>query len=251
MKRISLLLLLFLLPTKVEAGSYADSLFLEANQLYGSQYYSESVSLYDQLINRGYSHTNLYYNLGNAYYQLGELGNAIWAYEKGLELRPQDDDLQFNLKVANARIVDRVRIPEPFFLIKWYGAVKQVFSPSQWLYSISLLLLASATFSAVGRGRENRFSRMFLHVSSGGLMVSIALSLLFADIYFDLSDRESGVVVVREGRVYAAPSQSSNLLFMVHEGTKADVSSRQYPWVEIELIDGKKGWLSADQLRLL
>ena len=127
MKRISLLLLLFLLPTKVEAGSYADSLFLEANQLYGSQYYSESVSLYNQLINRGYSHTNLYYNLGNAYYQLGELGNAIWAYEKGLELRPQDDDLQFNLKVANARIVDRVRIPEPFFLIKWYGAVNQVF----------------------------------------------------------------------------------------------------------------------------
>ena len=82
-------------------------------------------------------------------------------------------------------------------------------------------------------------------------MVAIAFSLLFADIYFDLSDRESGVVVVREGRVYAAPSQSSNLLFMVHEGTTADVSSRQYPWVEIELIDGKKGWLSADQLRLL
>ncbi|MBH31912.1 MAG: hypothetical protein CMG71_08010 [Candidatus Marinimicrobia bacterium] len=251
MKRFSLLLLLFLFSTKVEAGTYADSLFLEANQLYSNQYYGEAVSLYDQLINRGYSHTNLYYNLGNAYYQLGELGNAIWAYEKGLELRPQDDDLQFNLKVANARIVDRVRIPEPFFLIKWYGALKRIFSPSQWLFSISLLLLASATFSAVGRGWKNRFSRMFQLVSSGGLTVVITFSLLFADIYFDLSDRESGVVVVREGRVYAAPSQSSNLLFMIHEGTKADVSSRQYPWVEIELIDGNKGWLSADQLRLL
>ncbi len=251
MKKISLFLFLLWFSTNVQALSHADSLFLEANQLYSNQYYSEAVSLYDQLINRGYSHTNLYYNFGNAYYQLGELGNAIWAYEKGLELRPQDDDLQFNLKVANARIVDRVRIPEPFFLIKWYGALKQIFSPSQWLYSISVLLLSSATFSAVGRGWKNQFSRMFQLVSSGGLIVAIALSLLFTDIYFDLSDQEIGVVVAREGRVYAAPSQSSNLLFLVHEGTKADVSSRQYPWVEIELIDGKKGWLSADQLRLL
>ena len=251
MRKINLLALLFLFAAKMEASNYADSLFLQANQLYGNQYYGESVSLYDQLINRGYSHTNLYYNLGNAYYQLGELGNAIWAYEKGLELRPQDDDLQFNLKVANARIVDRVRVPEPFFLIKWYGALKQALSPSQWLYSVSLSLLAAATLSAVGRGWRNRFSRLLVTLSSGVLTAAVALSLLFADIYFDLSDRESGVVVVKEGRVYAAPSQSSSLLFVVHEGTKAAVSSRQYPWVEIQLIDGKKGWLSADQLRLL
>lgn len=251
MRRLSLRSVFLLLATVAQASSYADSLFLEANQLYGKQYYSEAVSLYDQLTSRGYSHTNLYYNLGNAYYQFGELGNAIWAYEKGLELRPKDDDLQFNLSVANARIVDRVRMPEPFFLLKWYGAFKQALSPSQWLYSISLLILCAATSSALSRAWVNRFSRQFLNISSGALIAVIAFSLLFADIYFDLSDRESGVVVVKEGRVYAAPSKSSNLLFMVHEGTKAEVSSRQYPWVEIQLIDGKKGWLSADQLRLL
>ena len=79
----------------------------------------------------------------------------------------------------------------------------------------------------------------------------ILFSAVFADIYFDISDTEAGVVIALEGRVYAAPFKRSNRLFVIHEGTKAEISSRQYPWIEIELIDGKKGWLDSNLLRPL
>ena len=251
MKTVVRLICLLTFTTVIRASSYADSLFMEANSFYSNQYYSEAADLYNQLINQGYGHTNLYYNLGNAYYQLGDLGNAIWAYEKGLELNPRDSDLKFNLSVANARIVDRVRVPEPFFLLKWYGALKQSFSASQWLMTISSVLLGAARLSAFARFLKNRLSQILMTASSAGLVMVILFSAVFADIYFDISDIETGVVVAQEGRVYTAPSKSSNLLFVIHEGTKAEISSRQYPWIEIELIDGKKGWLDSNSLRPL
>ena len=102
MSRTSLILIVILLLC-TSAGaqrSYPDSLFSDANQMYEQNSYTEAVNLYNQVLNQGFSHTNLYYNLGNAYYQIGSLGDAIWAYEKGLKFNPRDGDLRFNLSVA-------------------------------------------------------------------------------------------------------------------------------------------------------
>ena len=40
-----------------------------------------------------------YFNLGNAYFRLGELGKAIRFYEKARVLIPRDEDLNFNLSL--------------------------------------------------------------------------------------------------------------------------------------------------------
>ncbi|MFL3050750.1 MAG: SH3 domain-containing protein [Candidatus Neomarinimicrobiota bacterium] len=250
MNRLSIIFLLFI-SLQANYASHADSLFVEANKRYSMQDYVNALGVYEQLISQGYEHSNLYYNLGNTYYQLAELGNAIWAYEKGLFLRPSDDDLVYNLSIANARIVDRIIIPEPFFFVKLYSSFKQIFSPNQWLYVISCLILLTSIFSTIGRIWKNRTTHLITNFSSFIIALGFISFFIFVDVYYDLSNDESGVVTVKEGRVYSAPSKSSNLLFVVHEGTKAKISSRQNPWVEIQLIDGKKGWLSLKNMRLL
>lgn len=42
----------------------------------------------------------LYYNIANCYYQLGELGMAIWYYHKALRLLPRDGKINDNLSQA-------------------------------------------------------------------------------------------------------------------------------------------------------
>ena len=245
------ILFLILINIQVSYANYADSLFLDGNKHYSIQDYNGALDMYEKLLGQGYEHSDLYYNLGNAYYQLGELGNAIWAYEKGLILNPRDDDLNYNLSVANARIVDRIIIPEPFFFIKLYSSFKQIFSPNQWLYVISCLILLTSISSTIGRIWKNRITYLIANFSSFIILLGIISLFIFVDVYYNLSNNESGVIIAKEGRVYSAPSHSSNLLFVVHEGTKADISNRQNPWVEIQLIDGKKGWLSVKHMRLL
>ena len=245
------ILFLILINIQVSYANYADSLFLDGNKHYSIQDYNGALDVYEKLLSQGYEHSDLYYNLGNAYYQLGELGNAIWAYEKGLILNPRDDDLNYNLSVANARILDRIIIPEPFFVIKLYSSFRQIFSPTQWLYLVSFLMLLSSIFSTTRKIWVNHITRLMMSFSLIIFIFGLISLFIFVDVNYNLSKNESGVIIAKEGKVYSAPSKSSNLLFVVHEGTKAKISNRENPWAEIQLIDGKKGWLSLKHLRLL
>ena len=128
---------------------------------------------------------------------------------------------------------------------------KHYFLPNQWLYVISCLILLTSISSTIGRIWKNRITYLIANFSSFIILLGIISLFIFVDVYYNLSNNESGVIIAKEGRVYSAPSHSSNLLFVVHEGTKADISNRQNPWVEIQLIDGKKGWLSVKHMSCL
>ena len=250
MKRLQeAILVLILLPLALPAQrEYLDSLFVQANRLYEHQRYAEAANTYNEILSQGYEHPSLYYNAGNAYFKLGRLGEAIWSYEKGLRLRPGDDDLKFNLKIANARIVDRVEAPEPLFLLKGYRALKRGFSPAQWLQMISLFFSVSGIVHFTSRFSPPLLGRMLRRILALGIGMTVISALLFVDLYFEISENEEAVVITTEGRVYSAPADISELLFRVHEGTKVTITGSQYPWTEIELIDGNKGWIRSDRL---
>ena len=42
---------------------------------------------------------------------------------------------------------------------------------------------------------------------------------------------------------------SKNTIFKIHEGTKVIISEKQQEWYQIELYDGKKGWVLGSQIR--
>ncbi|MFQ6616364.1 MAG: tetratricopeptide repeat protein [Fidelibacterota bacterium] len=241
----------FLFGTLKAQTEYLDSLYAQANRYYQEGDYGMAANTYDRIMRQGYAHVNLYYNLGNAYYQLGRLGEAIWAYEKGLEVKPRDPDLKFNLSVARARTLDRVEIPEPLFLLKWYGGLKRALSPRGWLNLTTGFFFVSGLFYSVSRFAKRRLRTSGLRTVAAGLLLTGLSGLLFADAYFDLSEKEEGIVVTREGRVFSAPTGTGSLLFVVHEGTKAEITGQQDGWAEIQLIDGKKGWISDDKLKKL
>ena len=253
MKRLELLFLFFLLlPIGLLAQrEFIDSLFIQANNFYINQQYAEASNTYNRILDQGFTHSNLYYNLGNTYYQLGWLGYAIWAYEKGLKLKPGDRDLKFNLKVANARIVDRVEVPEAFFLLKWYDALKRRFSPAQWLNVISLIFLFSGILYIIFRFTLSPLSKLLKQLTVFGIVITFTIGVIFIDRYFEVLEKEEAIVVASEGNVYSTPSNMGNLIFIVHAGTQISVVSSQEPWIEIELIDGKQGWIRSEKIKSL
>ncbi len=79
-----------------------------ANQLYNAGNLAEAVEIYEQLIAQGVDDSVVYYNLGNAYYELGDRGRAVTNYNRAAQLAPRDPDIKANLEIA------RSQIPEPF-----------------------------------------------------------------------------------------------------------------------------------------
>jgi len=71
-----------------------------ANNLYAAGHYGEAAQLYEQMAAQGAEDAALFYNLGNAYYQLGERDLAAAQYAHAAALAPRDADIQANLALV-------------------------------------------------------------------------------------------------------------------------------------------------------
>ena len=78
--------------------SSATGLMAKANERYERGGYAEATQQYEALIDRGYSDAALYFNLGNAYLESGDLGRAILNYLRARRLSPRDTDIRDNLE---------------------------------------------------------------------------------------------------------------------------------------------------------
>ena len=64
-------------------------------------------------------HEDLYLNLGNAYFRMGKVGHAVWAYEKGHALSPRDRDINYNLSYVRSQVRDRIQAPDDLFILSF------------------------------------------------------------------------------------------------------------------------------------
>lgn len=77
------------------------TLFYQASSAYRAGRYDEAVEKYEQLLAEGVHDPVLYYDLGNAYYQLGRRGEAVLMFKRALRLRPRWPEARRNLAIAH------------------------------------------------------------------------------------------------------------------------------------------------------
>ena len=213
--------------------------------------YEDAIQTYESILELGHEHADLYYNLGNAYYRLHYIGQAIWAYSNGLKISPRDTDFHHNLSVAKARRIDRIDMPEPFLLLKIYRDIKSNITLQEWIVFGSLVLLFQALWVF---GLQFGWIRgsMSQSILTGLIVVTLGIHVVAADKYFQDNRTNTGVVIANGVDAYSGPFYGENtLLFRINEGSFADIHQTQKDWVEIILIDGKKGWIPTESIRAL
>ena len=231
-------------------GQSADSLFQLGNKYYTAEKYQQAANVYEQL-SRRVAHEDLYLNLGNSYFRMGQMGNAIWAYEKGNALSPRDSDINYNLKFVRSQIRDRILPPDDFFLVAFYRAIVEKLTVPD------LITLGGLIFMLLGflyvLQLQSFFTEKLASIANGTLLLSIfATGWIMLDKYWDVSDQQKGIVIVTAVDVRSGPvKRGENVVFQIHEGTKAEITTTQTGWYEVILLDGKKGWVPASQMRLL
>ncbi len=240
--------LLFILIVFVK-GQTADSLYQSAFNAIKKEHYQIAADYYHQILAQGIEHTDLYYNLGNSYYRTGKIGYAVWAYEKGLQLSPRDEDIQFNLKIANNHVRDRIENPKSIFIVEWYRTLKNAFILEDILFFGGGLLLFAALMFVSSVWITFRYRSRLISIAVG---LSVVVHLIAIDKYWDLSDIHEGVITSKEIKVFSSPfEREDGVLFRLHEGIKVQITQSQSQWMEISLLDGKKGWISSNHLREL
>ena len=74
--------------------------FARANQLYEAGQVAAAANLYEQLGAQGIVNADLFYNLGQAYSQLGKANQAAEYYTRAAQIAPRDGQIAARLKQA-------------------------------------------------------------------------------------------------------------------------------------------------------
>jgi len=230
-------------------GSEVDELMNQGNQFYQEKNYAGAIEKYNEVTLMGFESTPLYYNLGNAHYRNGQIGYAILNYEKGLKLDPDDENLNYNLKIVKARTVDKIKEVPQLFIVDWWVSLITAFSTTWWsiiLLLFYLILLASIAIYLVSRnGKIQRFS--FFSGSVGFIGLILAVILLISNVRRETST-DYAILTASTIAAKQSPNESSNDLFVIHVGLKVAVEDQFGEWIEIKLSDGKVGWLPKEAL---
>ncbi len=258
MKRIYSIIFLFCLCAHTPLYA-ADSTAMVMNELkqqadsaYASEDFETAREIYMKLAMQGES-TAVYYNLANTYYRLDSMAKAVLWYERAAKLDPSDDDIRFNLAMARNKTVDRI-IPrhEMFFVSAWKSLMHSQ-SVTEWAnYAIAVFVLALL------------FVGLYLYCSTivlrkigfFGAILAILLCVIFNIMAYNLrhynNTHSAGIIMEPAVTVRSTPTKSGTDLFVIHEGTRVEIRDNSMrDWVEIQIADGKVGWIERSVLETL
>ena len=210
--------------------------------------YELAIQEFESILSNNWDSPELYYNLGNAFFRSGNTAGAVWAFESCLNLSPTHSDAKYNLKLANLKVIDRMGLPDPPLYLQWYLGLKEQFTSTTWI-NITLFIFFLFSLSVT----VNRLFLFSLVQNLRGVILTIffiTLLLTFHSIWTDNS-LNLGVIYSLKAEVRSEPNTFSTRLFEVHEGLKVSINQLENDWVEIELLDGKTGWISNDQIRFI
>ena len=109
-------------------------LFTKANELYRKGDFAGAGETYEKILKTGIVSSEVYFDLGNAYFKQKKTAPSILNFERALKLSPRDEDIAFNLALANLQAVDKI-IPVPrLFYRRWLSAFTGSLSSSEWSF---------------------------------------------------------------------------------------------------------------------
>ncbi len=224
----------------------------EANTAYVNANYPRAIELYHSIEDQGLASAKLYYNMGNAYFKTDDMGHAILYYNKALRLSPGDQDIRYNLDVANSYTKDRIQVVPELFLTRWVRSVRQTISGNAWAV-LSLVFFAVMLVAVMAYMLVN--SLLFRKIGFFATIVSLLLFVITTS--FAVTERRhatsptEAIVMRASVSVKAAPEKNSTDMFVLHEGTKVRVGNSVEGWIEVTIADGNKGWLEERTIEMI
>lgn len=231
----------------------ADSLWTAGVEAYARGDWADAGAAWNSILDMGLESADLYYNIGNACYRNDDLSHAILNYERAVRLDPSHSDARFNLEFARAGLQDKIESVPTFFLSLWMRSLCRVMPSNLWAVlgaGFFALALAAVLLFLLGNTVSVRKTGFTLGVVS--ILLCILSVSMAASQKADYQKTDSAIVVKAVSPVRSSPSEeSAKDLFILHEGTKLRLLDEVGEWRNIELSDGRQGWMRSSDLEII
>ena len=225
--------IMFLLALALAPGSA----YNRGNALYAQRDYVHAAAAYEQALAAG-PNANAHYNLANALFKSGRIGQAILHYRRARFLAPRDADVRANLAFARSYRVDK--------LLTAQGPLAGALDAAFHALSHREAALATAVLFALGA-----------FALAGWIVrrwaVSLAAAVLFGLLALygfacgqawarELAARPA-VVTVSEAGAWSGPSDEFKPILLLHDGTEVLVRETRGDYALVQLSGGTGGWI--------
>jgi hypothetical protein len=205
--------------------------------------YKKAAMRYERLIREGgIKNGKIYYNLGNAYFRMNDIGRAILNYLRAEQYMPDDSNLRQNLEYAREKRLDKIEEKQETKVLKTLFF---------WHYDLSVktrIMLFTSFFMLlwIFSGIRIFIKKPFL---SWCITVSLVISLLMAGSLtaeeLVLNKIRPGVVVSLETTARKGNSETYEPSFKepLHAGTEFTLIEDRGDWYHVELADSRTCWV--------
>lgn len=230
-----------------------------ADSAYNAEDYRAAIELYNAAITADGPGTDVYYNLGNAYFRNDNLGKAVVAYERALRLDPTNADARHNLEFVRTRIQDRPEDDSPF-LSNLHSGIVASMKANAWAWTVLavfVLLLGAIALYIFSPTVPLRKAGFF-----GGIVLLFAFGYSLFVAWSAASyarSHESAVVIVPMTHLSSVPRPvrgADDRVVPIHEGTRVEIiDSIATPddpvspmWYSVKINNSTKAWLRASDV---
>jgi len=227
-------------------------LYAAGNTRYQAGDFSGAERAYRELLSRGIDGGEVFYNLGNACFKQGRLGEAIYFWEKASRILPGDTDVRENLELGRSLIVDRIDAPEDPLPVRWASAAVAWFRPALGSrLALVSFVIANLLFSLyLLAGRPSVATWALAGCLCAGVL-SVAASGSVAWNLYEQQHRQQAIIVAQAAEVRSGPGENYMTVTTVHEGCAVSLRSQAAGWCQVVLPNGWTGWLPSNALLVL
>ena len=242
MKRLTFILSLFICSQSFAS----EQVFEQGNKQYANENYSAAISLYDSILTLGLESSELYNNLGNCHYKTNNWANAIWHYEKSLQLNNNEKTIH-NLELVKLKIIDSIEPLPKLFYKKWWINLTQNLSTQAWqilaLFGVGLIFIVQliSQFTSL---KSKIITRIFS-------VITVITLLLTQNSYHNNFTKREAIIFSETITVNSAPTSSSTNLFTLHAGSKIEIIDSIGDWINFKIANGNSGWIPENSIKEL
>jgi len=220
-----------------------------ATQAYNNGEYDNAIQFFELTISGGISNGEIFYNLGNVYFEQGDIGNAMLNYRRAMQLIPRDLDL--NIQMARVRslraalqsdttqwLIFLEQATESFMTIMELSILTFVFWILFW-FILALYRLRSTWRSAL------RFPLGLIFTALLTLCVLLGARLY---IYHYMP---AAVVTIDSAPVYSGPSESYFRQYDLFSGSEIYIEDEKEGWYRFITPTNQVGWIDMNAITIV
>ncbi len=241
------MLLFILLAVSVLSANQIDTILEEATNAYNDKDYQTALEKFSLIENEMIINADLYYNIGNCYFRLDEIGRAILYFKKAIKVSSDHQAARRNLEYALTFTKDKQN-SESNNVIRsfWQNAFDSLSINLLGIITLVIFVLIILMICFMIIHYRNREKTVPIFITTIFIFIFAAFLIVSFLKWQEFHKTDEAVLLSTSAIGYSGPGQDFTRVFTIHEGMIFTVERNEDSWSLIKLENGLGGWIKKD-----